>query len=75
MNLKPFTVMKVIRYARDENINNCKAGMRQLPVSLRETAIVETHCKAKIKNTINPIIVEDVKRLRPELSTLAFFIE
>ena len=54
---------------------SCKRGILQPPVSCREIANVEIHCKAMIKNTISPITFEVVKRGSFVPAILAFRME
>lgn len=74
-NLSPLTVIKVIIYAREVNITTCKIGIFQLPVSFLETATVERHWSAKIKNTIKPTDVATVNSFSPDDSTFAVLSE
>jgi len=50
-------------------------GIFHPPVSFRDTATVERHCSAKIKNTIRPIDVATVKSFSPVASILAVLNE
>ena len=50
-------------------------GIFHPPVSLRDTATVERHCRAKIKNTISPMEVAKVKSFSPVASIFAFLSE